>query len=87
MSLREATVLVQKRWEFGSMRRVCMSARKEALWVLLGTQYNSQCESKKQDGFGPKEVGIWVYEKGLYERKEGGSMGPDGDSIRIPVSV
>ena len=81
VSLREATVLVQKRWEFGSMGRVRMSARKEAVWILLGTQYESQCESKKQDRFGPKEVGIWVHEKGLYECKEGGCVGPVGDAI------
>ena len=81
MSLREATVLVQKRWEFESMGRVCMSARKEAVWVLLGTQYESQCESKRGHCFGPKEVGIWVHEKGLYECKEGGFMGPVGDAI------
>jgi len=48
-SLRRETVLVQKRWEFGSMTSVCVRARKEELWVLLGTQYGSQCESRIGD--------------------------------------
>ena len=29
------------------MTRGCVSARKEAVWVLLGRQYRSQCGSKK----------------------------------------
>jgi hypothetical protein len=85
VSLREESVLVQNRWEFGSMTRVCVSARKEAIWVLLRTQYGSQCESKRGDCFGPKEVGIWVHDKGLCECKERGSNGPAGDAIWAPV--
>jgi len=46
VSLRKKTVLVQKKCEFESMRRVCVSAKKEAVWVLMGTLYGSQCQSK-----------------------------------------
>ena len=44
VSKRKETVLVQKRCEFGPMTRVCVSARKKAVWVLLGTQYGTQFE-------------------------------------------
>jgi hypothetical protein len=47
VSLRKKTVLVQKKWDFGSMTRVCVSGKKEAVLVLLGTLYGSQCESKR----------------------------------------
>ena len=54
LSKRKENVSVQKRWEFGSMTRVCLSAKKKDIWVLLGTQYGSQCEYKKGDCFGSK---------------------------------
>jgi hypothetical protein len=47
VSKRKESILVQRRWEFGSMIRVCVSARKETVCVLLGTQYGSQCEYKR----------------------------------------
>jgi len=42
----------------------------------MGKQYGSQCEYKRRDSFGPKEVGIWVHDKGLCERKERGCLCP-----------
>ena len=39
---------------------VCVRARKEVVWVLLGKQYGSQCESKRGDCLGPNEVGTLV---------------------------
>ena len=62
-----------------------MNAGKEAVWVLLGTQYGSQCESKTGDTFGPKEVRILVHHKRLCERKERGCMGLAEDAICVPV--
>jgi len=59
--------------------------RKEAVWVLLGTQYWSQCESKRGDCLGPKEGGIWAHDKGVCDGKEKGSMGPVGNAIWVPV--
>jgi len=53
LSKREESILVQWRWEFGSMIRVCVTARKEAVWVLLGMQHESQCEYKTGEYFGP----------------------------------
>ena len=47
-----------------------MKARKEAVWVLLGTQYGSQCEAKRGEGFGPNEVGTWVHEKKMFVYKQ-----------------
>ena len=70
VSTRKETVLVQNRWGFGSMTRVCLSARKEDLWVLLGTQYGSQFEYKRAEYFSPKEMGIWVHEMGLCGRRK-----------------
>jgi len=42
VSLIEEKVSVQKRGEFGSMTRGCVSARKEDVWVLRKKQYWSQ---------------------------------------------
>ena len=41
---REEKVLVQKRWEFGSMTRGLFERKERDVWVLLETQYGSQCE-------------------------------------------
>jgi len=71
VSLREEIVLVQKRGEFGFLIKGCVRYRNEAVLVLLGTQYGSQCESKTGDCFSPKEGGISVHEKGgVRYRKE-----------------
>jgi hypothetical protein len=43
--------------------------------------------SPREETFGPKEVGIWVHDKGLCERKERGYMGPVEDAIWVPVSA
>ena len=58
-----------------------------AVWVLLGTQYWSQCESEREDCFGPKEGEIWVFDKGLFEVKDRGCMVPAGDAIWVPLCV
>jgi len=81
VSTRQESILVHRRWEFGSMIRVCVSAKKETVCVQLGTQYGSQCEYKRGDYFGPKEVGIWVHDKGLCDRKERDCMCPVGEAI------
>ena len=68
-----------------SMTKGCVRAKKEAVWVLLGTQYGSQCESKRGDCFGQKEGGIWVLDKGLCEVQERGCLGSAGDAICVQV--
>jgi hypothetical protein len=69
VSTRKENVLVPKWGEFESMTRVYVSAMKEALWVLLGTQYGSQCQYERGDCFGPKRgefgsmTGVYVSAK------------------------
>jgi hypothetical protein len=46
VSTREEIVSVLKRGNWVH-EKGCMRARKEAVWVLLGTQYGSQCEYKE----------------------------------------
>jgi hypothetical protein len=58
---------------------------KEIVWVLLGTQYGSQCESKRGESFGPKEGGICVLDEGLCEVKERDCVGLARDTIWFPV--
>jgi len=84
-SPRRQTVSVQKRWEIESITRACMRARKEAVCVLLGTQYGYQCESRRGDSFGTKEGGIWFHDKELCEVQERGCVGAAGDAICVPV--
>jgi len=85
VSLRQETVSVQKSGKFGSITGVYVSASKENVCVLLGTQYVSQFEYTRGECFGPKEVGIWVHDKSLCECRERGCIGPFGDEIWVPV--
>jgi len=85
VSTREEIVLVQMGGEFGSLTKRCVRYRREAVRVLLGTQYGSQCESKTGECFGPNEREIWVHDKDLCELKERGCMSPDGEAIWVPV--
>jgi len=85
VSTRQERILVHRRWEFGSMIRVCVNAKKETVCVQLGTQYGFQCEYKRGDYFGPKEVGIWVHDKGLCESKGRDFVDPAGDATWVPV--
>ena len=76
MGLRQEVVLVQKRREFGLLTNGCVRFRKEAVLVLLGTQYGSQFGSKTVDCFGPKEGGTWIHDKRLFLYKAADSVGP-----------
>ena len=73
--------------EIGSLTRGCVRARKQVLWVLLGTQYESQCEAKTRQCFGPNEVGNWVHDKRLSVYKAADSVGPSASVAELPTHI